>query len=146
MNRRGRSRGTSHARRGPGRGRGRGQAQPGAESDDTEYTPPTNVPHQRRRGDQITHQALNDAGEHIDITLSDEGSDQEDDVPPTLPDAPGPPDAAVRTTLVAQPTPVPAPSSQARSSRGHVAHDINHFFRRGTRGQEGSLTVCKKCE
>jgi hypothetical protein len=141
---------------GRGRGRGRGQAQPDTNSDDVDYTPPaeprgsapSNVRRQGSRGGRVTSQTLT-TGEHIDIALSDEGSSQEDDIPPV---PPAPLNAAVPTTsntvgaLVAQPAPVPAPSSHGHGSRGNVAHDINHFFRRGKKSQEGSSTVCKKCE
>jgi hypothetical protein len=41
--------------------------------------------------------------------------------------------------------PAPAPSSQGSHSR-NVAHDINHFFRRGKKSQQGSQTVCTPCE
>jgi hypothetical protein len=120
---RSRSRG---AGRGCGRGHGRGQAQPDTNSDDIDYTSPaeprgsapSNVRCQGSRGGRVTSQTLN-TGEHIDIALSDEGSSQEDDIPPA---PPAPLNATVPTTsntvgaLVAQPVPVPAPSSHGHGS------------------------------
>lgn len=115
---------------------------------DTNYTAPSaprggtppNAPHRSRRGDQVTNRTI-DVGEHIDITLSDENSSQEDDPPPAPSNVAIPAASNAANTSVAQPASAPAP---APSSRG-VAHDINYFFRRGVKNQQSS-TVCKMCE
>ena len=40
----------------------------------------------------------------------------------------------------------PVSGSQGGGSRSNVAHDINHFFRRGKKNVQGDKTVCIYCE
>lgn len=111
--------------------------------------PAGNIPRRTRqspRGRGAGQLPNNDVHEHIDISLSDENSDasQDDDLPaaPSLPiTAPSAMDTSFGQSA-------PAPSSQGSHSHaaGNVAHDINHFFRRGKKSQQGSQTVCKPCE
>jgi hypothetical protein len=134
------SRRTQPRRAGGSRGGRSGRGHP-----DTNYTAPSaprggtppNAPRRSRRGDQVTNRTIG-VGEHIDITLSDESSNQEDDPPPAPSDVAIPAASNATDASVAQPASAPAP---APSSRG-----VAHVFRRGVKSQQGSFTVCKTCE
>jgi hypothetical protein len=105
-----------------------------------------NIPRQTRqsaRGHGAGQLPNNDVREHIDISLSNENSDaSQDDDPPAAPSLPITASSAMDASFG---QPAPAPSSQGSHSR-NVAHDINHFFRRGKKSQQGSQTVCTPCE
>ena len=86
-------------------------------------------------------------GEYIDIDVAD-SSDEEGSLssqghgpsgPAANPPAPGPTTQPVPSTQ-------PVSGSQGGDSRTNVAHDINHFFRRGKKNIEGSKMVCVHCE
>ena len=111
--------------------------------------PAGNIPRQTRqsaRGRGAGQLPNNDVREYIDISLSNENSDaSQDDDPPAAPSLPITASSAMDASFGQS---APAPSSQGSHSRasGNVAHDINHFFRRGKKSQKGSQTVCKPCE
>jgi len=101
-------------------------------------TPP-NAPRRSCRGDQVTNRTIG-VGEHINITLSDENSSQEDDPLPAPLDVAIPATSNATDTSVAQLASAPAP---APSSRG-VAHNIN-YFSDGRSKVNKSLLLCAKC-
>ena len=111
--------------------------------------PAGNIPRQTRqsaRGHGAGQLPNNDVREHIDISLSNKNSDaSQDDDPPAAPSLPIAASSAMDASFGQS---APAPSSQGSHSRaaGNVAHDINHFFRRGKKSQQGSQTVCKPCK
>jgi hypothetical protein len=80
-------------------------------------------------------------GEYIDIDVP-ESSDEEGSLPPGPPINPPTPGPTPQPGSTDQ----PAPSSQGGDGRTNVAHDINHFYRRGNKNIVGSKTVCINCE
>ena len=81
-------------------------------------------------------------GEYVEIEVSDstdEEASHSSQGRPHLGPTSNPPVA--RTASAAD-----APTAQSSQGSARVAHDINHFFWRGKKGQAGSNTVCTVCE
>jgi len=87
-----------------------------------------------------TVQPRPDLGEYIDIDIP-ESSDEEGSLPPGPPADPPAPGPIPQPGSTGQPA-----SSQGGDGRTNVAHDINHFYRRGNKNILGSKTVCIYCE
>jgi hypothetical protein len=77
------------------------------------------------RGRRQAEQPLDDAGECIDLNVSDSSSE---------------------SAFNSGPVTHPAPSLPSRGGSRGPAHDVNHFFRRADKNDPTSLTVCKQCE
>lgn len=102
-----------------------------------------NNPRPPRRRAQVNRPIVHDddEGEIFNLNSPDISSSSDEDLIQATRARPG---------VATQPAALPAsgPPSQAGSgSRGsHVAHDINHFFRRGDKRIKDSSTVCLSCE